>query len=68
MEKPQKFVGDCINAGLYIFSPPVLDRIEVRGECLVCLPGVCASCVYLPVLRAGCVPVCATGNTHPAPV
>lgn len=30
VEKPQVFVSNKINAGLYIFSPAVLDRIEVR--------------------------------------
>lgn len=30
VEKPQKFVGDEINAGLYILNPSVLKRIEMR--------------------------------------
>ena len=30
VEKPQEFVSNKINAGLYIFSPKILDRIEVR--------------------------------------
>jgi len=30
VEKPQTFVGNRINAGLYIFNPSVLDRIEPR--------------------------------------
>jgi len=30
VEKPQEFVSNKINAGLYIFSPSILDRIEVR--------------------------------------
>jgi len=30
VEKPKNFVGDKINAGIYILSPKVLDRIELR--------------------------------------
>lgn len=30
VEKPQTFVGDRINAGIYCLSPGVLDRIENR--------------------------------------
>jgi len=30
VEKPQIFVGNKINAGIYIFSPEILNRIEVR--------------------------------------
>jgi len=30
VEKPVEFVGNRINAGIYIFSPKVLDRIEVK--------------------------------------
>lgn len=30
VEKPKVFVGDKINAGIYILSPRVLDRIELR--------------------------------------
>ena len=30
VEKPQEYVSNKINAGLYIFSPSVLDRIEVN--------------------------------------
>lgn len=30
VEKPKKFVGDCINAGMYIFNPTVLDRIQPK--------------------------------------
>ena len=29
VEKPQEFVSNKINAGMYIFSPAILDRIEV---------------------------------------
>ena len=29
VEKPKEFVSNKINAGLYIFSPKILDRIEV---------------------------------------
>lgn len=30
VEKPQTFVGNHINAGLYIFNPSVLDRIPLE--------------------------------------
>lgn len=30
VEKPQEFVSNKINAGMYIFNPSVLDRIEVN--------------------------------------
>ena len=30
-EKPKVFVSNKINAGMYIFSPSVLQRIEVSG-------------------------------------
>lgn len=30
VEKPQEFVSNKINAGLYIFCPAILDRIEVK--------------------------------------
>ena len=30
VEKPKKFVGDAINAGIYCLNPSVLDRIENR--------------------------------------
>lgn len=29
VEKPQEFVSNRINAGLYILSPSMLDRIQV---------------------------------------
>ena len=29
VEKPQVFVSNKINAGIYIFNPAILDRIEV---------------------------------------
>ena len=29
VEKPKEFVSNKINAGLYIFSKKILDRIEV---------------------------------------
>jgi mannose-1-phosphate guanylyltransferase len=35
VEKPVEFVGNRINAGIYIFQPSVLDRIEV-GSALSC--------------------------------
>ena len=30
VEKPQEFVSNKINAGMYIFSTGILDRIEVK--------------------------------------
>ncbi|KAJ4872428.1 putative mannose-1-phosphate guanylyltransferase 3 [Raphanus sativus] len=30
VEKPKHFVGDKINAGIYLLNPSVLDRIELR--------------------------------------
>ena len=30
VEKPQEFVSNKINAGLYIFNPSILNRIELR--------------------------------------
>lgn len=30
IEKPQEFVSNKINAGLYIFNPSILDRIDVK--------------------------------------
>lgn len=33
VEKPKEFVGNRINAGIYIFNPSMLDRIEVRPPC-----------------------------------
>lgn len=33
VEKPVEFVGNRINAGIYIFNPSVLDRIEVGVRC-----------------------------------
>lgn len=30
VEKPQEFVSNKINAGLYIFKPSILDRIQIR--------------------------------------
>lgn len=32
VEKPKEFVGNRINAGIYIFNPSMLDRIEVRSS------------------------------------
>lgn len=31
VEKPQEFVSNKINAGMYIFNPSMLNRIEVRS-------------------------------------
>ncbi|SCV68607.1 BQ2448_728 [Microbotryum intermedium] len=30
VEKPKEFVGNRINAGIYIFNPAILERIEVK--------------------------------------
>jgi mannose-1-phosphate guanylyltransferase len=30
VEKPKTWVGDEINAGIYVLNPSVLDRIELR--------------------------------------
>ena len=30
MEKPQSFVSDKINAGLYLFNTSIIDRIEAK--------------------------------------
>lgn len=30
VEKPQVFVGNRINAGIYMFNPSILDRIQVH--------------------------------------
>ena len=30
VEKPQIFVGNRINAGLYFFNPSILDRIQLK--------------------------------------
>jgi mannose-1-phosphate guanylyltransferase len=30
VEKPKEFVGDKINAGIYVCSPKVLDRIQLK--------------------------------------
>lgn len=30
VEKPQIYVGNKINAGIYIFNPSILDRIELK--------------------------------------
>lgn len=34
VEKPKDFVGNRINAGIYIFNPSILERIEVRSRSL----------------------------------
>ena len=31
VEKPRAYVSNKINAGLYIFNPAILDRIEVKN-------------------------------------
>jgi mannose-1-phosphate guanylyltransferase len=44
VEKPQTFVGDRINAGIYCLSPSVLDRIEDRPTSIEkeTFPAICA--------------------------
>ena len=44
VEKPQTFVGDRINAGIYCLSPSVLDRIENRPTSIEkeTFPAICA--------------------------
>lgn len=44
VEKPQTFVGDRINAGIYCLSPPVLNRIEDRPTSIEkeTFPAICA--------------------------
>ena len=32
VEKPQEYVGNKINAGMYIFTPSILNRIEVSVQ------------------------------------
>ena len=32
VEKPQEYVGNKINAGMYIFTPTILNRIEVSVQ------------------------------------
>ena len=34
VEKPKEWVGDYINAGMYIFDLPILNRIELRDVSL----------------------------------
>jgi mannose-1-phosphate guanylyltransferase len=41
VEKPQTFVGNHINAGLYCFSRGILDRIEVTHVAVVVCVCVC---------------------------
>lgn len=36
VEKPQQFISNKINAGIYLFNPTVLDRIEVCCLLLLC--------------------------------
>jgi len=36
VEKPQEFVSNKINAGMYIFNQSVLNRMEVSGLLLTC--------------------------------
>jgi mannose-1-phosphate guanylyltransferase len=37
VEKPVQFVGNRINAGIYMFNPSVLDRIEVSFSAFLLL-------------------------------
>lgn len=38
VEKPSVFVSNKINAGVYIFNPPILDRIEASFSQRECAP------------------------------
>jgi mannose-1-phosphate guanylyltransferase len=64
VEKPKLYVGNKINAGIYIFNPTILNRIEVRtpesgrcGACRVQAPHIAraVSCHILCVVLCVCV-------------
>lgn len=54
VEKPKTFVGNKINGGIYVLSPSVLDRIEMRPTSIEkeVFPAIAADgnlfCVVLP--------------------
>ena len=47
VEKPQESVSNKINAGMYIFSPATLDRIQVRSLSLYFDPTVYCLIFYI---------------------
>ena len=47
VEKPQTFVGNHINAGLYCFSRSILDRIEVCAPARWLVLGVPCPCFHV---------------------
>ena len=47
VEKPQVFVGNRINAGIYMFNPSILDRIQV---CFVGLIKFCENTILTYVI------------------
>ena len=53
VEKPPEFVSNKINAGMYIFKPSVLDRIEVR--CIVVMS--CESRFLKGLIGCTCTPI-----------
>jgi mannose-1-phosphate guanylyltransferase len=69
VEKPQEFVSNKINAGLYIFTPDILKRIEVRSPAThlqTCPPATPHS---ISEITNGRLPILmplsyATGSTH----
>ena len=46
VEKPQEYVGNKINAGMYIFTPSILNRIEVSAKFLLVRRGNIFSCSF----------------------
>lgn len=56
VEKPKEYVGNHINAGMYIFNPEILQRIKVcdlLGASCWCYAVL--SCALFPSLRCGWV-------------
>ena len=45
VEKPQVYVSNKINAGLYIFSPKMLERIEVSCSVLLVVNTLYMTCI-----------------------
>jgi len=68
VEKPQVYVGNRINAGIYVFNSGILDRIQVClsvCECVcvcVCVCVYLCVCVYVYVLVCVCVYVVMDGD------
>ena len=46
VEKPQVFVGNKINAGMYIFNSTILDRIEVYHMYINLLHGIAQAYIH----------------------